>query len=246
MFLKRVISLFFLLANTTFFCDIILMHNCSSHSSIATANTLTEYGHTVYVITQKHKGSFIDIAKDKAVETILSKHNRIDVLINYTSCPKIEKSTSVKITQKTFDENFFGTLRLIQKVLPSMRSQENGLIINIVDVSQTSSTFGREICLASKQALEIISETILPSLETWNINISILEPFLLQTNNVLSLSHNNSTKEFDSIASPGKTLASLINKVISTNNPLLCYKTDALGIYSNKPIANLQLNNYVR
>lgn len=76
---------------------------------------------------------------------------------------------SMDLAKDTFDINFFGTLRLIQAVLPAMKSKESGHIIN------NSSAFGIvgtpffEIYCASKFAVEGLTESLVPTLRQFNI-----------------------------------------------------------------------------
>lgn len=122
----------------------------------------------------------IDVADDDSVksafEAVLSKHGRIDVLVNNAGVTGYGLVESFNIDQikKIFEVNFYGIIRTYQAVLPSMRSLKNGLIINI-----TSGASGHTLpfmvpYLASKFSVESITEGIQEELRQFNIeNVSI-------------------------------------------------------------------------
>lgn len=78
--------------------------------------------------------------------------------------------------QHLFDVNFFGPLRLIQAVLPTMRQQQSGHILNISSGVGIYALPGLGLYSASKFALEGLSESLAATLSHWNIKVSIIEP----------------------------------------------------------------------
>lgn len=112
------------------------------------------------------------------IETILAKEGRIDVLINNAGYGLIgaEECVTIEEAKHLFDVNFFGVLRLIQGVLPTMRRQQSGHIINISSGAGIQGFPGLGLYSASKFALEGLSESLAATLSHWNIKVSIVEP----------------------------------------------------------------------
>jgi NAD(P)-dependent dehydrogenase (short-subunit alcohol dehydrogenase family) len=122
----------------------------------------------------------IDITSDSSVEQaiqqVLNKYGKIDVLINNAAVSGfgLLEGYSIDQIRQIFEVNFYGVLRTYQAVLPSMRKEKNGLIINI-----TSGASGHTLpfmvpYLASKIAVESITEGVQDELNDYGIeNVSI-------------------------------------------------------------------------
>jgi short-subunit dehydrogenase len=114
----------------------------------------------------------------KGVETIIKNEGRIDVLINnagFGSYGAVE-DVPIKDAKYQLDVNVFGAARLIQLVLPQMRSQHAGKIINI-------SSIGGKVALplgawyhASKFALEALSDSLRNEVKQFGIDVIVIEP----------------------------------------------------------------------
>jgi len=125
-----------------------------------------------------------DSSVKEAVAQILQKSGRIDVLINnagYGLRGAIEE-VSLDEWKRQFETNFYGVIRVTQAVLPQMRAQRSGAIVNI------SSVLGRMAIpfsgpyTASKFALEGLTETLRYELAPWNIKVVLIEPGFIATN----------------------------------------------------------------
>jgi NAD(P)-dependent dehydrogenase (short-subunit alcohol dehydrogenase family) len=125
-----------------------------------------------------------DSSVKEAVTQILQKSGRIDVLVNnagYGLRGAIEE-VSLDEWKRQFETNFFGVIRVTQAVLPQMRAQRSGAIVNI------SSVLGRMAIpfsgpyTASKFALEGLTETLRYELAPWNIKVVLIEPGFIATN----------------------------------------------------------------
>jgi dehydrogenase/reductase SDR family protein 7B len=118
------------------------------------------------------------------VEKVISKFNRIDLLINNAGISQRSMAfeTSLEVDRKLMEINYFGTVALTKAVLPVMQKQKNG---HIVTVSSSSGKFGfflRSSYSASKFAQVGFFETLRLEEEKNNISVSIVFPFLVKTN----------------------------------------------------------------
>jgi short-subunit dehydrogenase len=115
---------------------------------------------------------------DKTVESIISKFGRIDVLVNNAGmgfAGAIEETSTQEVRQ-IFEVNFFGTLKLTQAVLPFMRKEKKGHIIQISSHAGIKASAGFGIYNASKFALEGFSEALEQEVAPLGIKVSIIEP----------------------------------------------------------------------
>ena len=119
-----------------------------------------------------------------AIRDILYDSGKIDVLINnagYGMFGPIEEITTEDVKLQ-FETNFFGVFRIIKEIVPIMRKQGNGTIVNI---SSMVGRFGVPLNAAyvsSKFALEGLSESISYELAEFGIKIIVIEPGVVQTN----------------------------------------------------------------
>ncbi len=119
-----------------------------------------------------------------ALEQLITKEKCIDVLINsagFGISGAIE-SVPVDVAKKQFDVNFFGTVRVIQKVLPYMRAQKKGIIINIGSVAGYIPIPFQSMYSSAKYALESLSESLRMELAPFNIHVCLVEPGDTRTN----------------------------------------------------------------
>ena len=129
----------------------------------------------------------LDVNEDEsigiAIQEIISDSGRIDILINnagYGIFGPIEQ-ISIEEIKEQFEINFFGTIRLIKAIIPIMRKQRNGTIVNI---SSMVGRFGvplNAVYVSSKFALEGLSESISFELQDFGIKVILVEPGVIQT-----------------------------------------------------------------
>jgi len=118
-----------------------------------------------------------------AVKRITSDTGRLDILINnagYGMFGPIEEITTQEI-KKQFETNFFGTIRVIKSIVPIMRKQGNGIIVNI---SSMVGRFGvplNSAYVSSKFAVEGLSESIAFELEEFGIRVIVIEPGVVKS-----------------------------------------------------------------
>ena len=120
----------------------------------------------------------LDVTKsqsvDNAVKEIISKEGKIDVLVNnagYGIAGTVEACTIDEV-QDIFDVNIFGVVRVLQAVLPSMRSNQAGHVINISSTSGIRGIAGMDYYTSSKFALEGLTDSLRYSLAPFNIAIT--------------------------------------------------------------------------
>lgn len=124
-----------------------------------------------------------DISVKSVMDEILLEHGAIDVLVNNAGIGLNGSIEEMPLSdfKSVFETNVFGAVRCIQSVIPAMREQKSGCIINITSVSGriTSSPLG---CYsASKFALEAISEALAQEVKPFNIRVGIVEPGIIDT-----------------------------------------------------------------
>jgi len=175
---------------------IILVTGASSGIGKATAEQLISEGHTVYGFArdlenlQKIKGLIAiegDMTSDKslvdAVALVVAKEKRIDVLFNNAGYGLFGAVEDIPIEEarRQFEVNLFGLARLTQLVLPHMRKQGSGLIIN-------TSSMGGKMCFplgawyhATKHAVEGFSDSLRIDLRGFGIKVVIIEPGVIAT-----------------------------------------------------------------
>ncbi|AZI33254.1 SDR family oxidoreductase [Kaistella carnis] len=160
--------------------------------------TLAEYfgkkGHTVFGLSRKMVQSdyFKTIATDithnaqvqRAIAEVLKTESRIDVLINNAGMGMVgavEDSTQEEIL-KLFNLNLVGSVQMMTAVLPKMREQKFGKIINISSIGSEMGLPFRGFYSASKSALDKVTEAIRYEVSPWNIEVCTLHLGDIKTN----------------------------------------------------------------
>ncbi len=183
----------------------------------------------------------VETIKD-AVASILEKEGRIDVLLNNAGVGitgPLEETPDIEI-KRAFDTNYFGPLNVIKAVLPHMRKQGAGLIINITSIAGYMGLPYRGIYSASKGALELTTEAFRMELKDFNIQMTNVAPGDFATNIAAGRFHAPVIKGSPYETSYERTLnimndhvdhgkdpqemAKAIYKIINTKNPRGHYK----------------------
>ena len=121
---------------------------------------------------------------EKAVTYVMAQSGKLDVLINNAGAGitgPVEE-TPIEEMKRNFDTNFFGPIQVIKSVLPVMRSQNSGLIINITSIAGYMGLPYRGIYSASKGALELITEAFRMEIKGFNIQMTNVAPGDFATN----------------------------------------------------------------
>ncbi|WP_342617302.1 oxidoreductase [Rhodoferax sp. GW822-FHT02A01] len=175
---------------------IALVTGASSGIGQATAELLAKAGYKVYG-TSRRGGKVagktfemlsLDVTSDESVEaavqTLIQREGRIDLLVNnagFGVAPAGAEESSIAQTKSIFDTNFFGIVRMTRAVLPHMRAQGAGRIINIGSVLGFLPMPYGALYAATKHAIEGYSESLDHELRTRGIRVSVIEPAYTKT-----------------------------------------------------------------
>jgi short-subunit dehydrogenase len=176
----------------------------------------------------------------KGVDEICNRAGNIDVVINNAGIgiAGAVTDTSVEEAQQQFDTNFFGVMRVCQEVIPRMRAQQHGLIINMSSLAGLVSVPYQGLYSASKFALEGVSQAMRMELAPYNIKVVLINPGDFKTSftanrhiiqKYLHTPHRQFTKTLEIItkdeqrgSSPEK-IGRLVEKIIEKKRPKTNY-----------------------
>jgi NAD(P)-dependent dehydrogenase (short-subunit alcohol dehydrogenase family) len=128
-----------------------------------------------------------------AIQKIIDKKKKIDILVNnagYGLFGALE-DISIEEIKKQFETNLFGAIRSIKEVLPTMREQKNGIIINVTSIAGIVGVPAECIYVSTKFALEGLSESISYELRPYGIKVILIEPGVINTNFVPNIKFPN-------------------------------------------------------
>ena len=184
--------------------SIVVVTGTSTGIGQATAVTLARSGHTVYAGMRNlqrggelreiasHEKLPIDIVQldvdsdtsvDDAFKHILKESGQIDVLVNNAGIGGGGPVELVPVAtfRQIMETNFFGGLRCIKAVVPSMRERKSGCIVNVTSVAGQFGMSPQGPYAASKWALEGLSECLAQELSPFNVRVAIVEPGVIAT-----------------------------------------------------------------
>ncbi|MEJ8843116.1 oxidoreductase [Lacibacter sp. H375] len=141
-----------------------------------------------------------------AVATTLEKFNQIDVLVNNAGIgyfAAIEESEEAEV-RRMFDINFFGLAKMTQEVLPQMRKQKSGHILNISSIGGLRSFPGIGFYNASKYAVDGLSESLHKEVSPLGIKVTIIAPSGFRTDWAGRSAKDTSVKIDDYAITAGK------------------------------------------
>lgn len=125
-----------------------------------------------------------DASVQRAVETVLERHGRIDVLINNAGVgiQGAAEDMDMDTGMRGFQTNFFGLHRMCRAVLPHMRERGSGMIINISSIVANYGIPYRGFYSTTKAAVDRYSETLRMELRPFGIHVVVVEPGGYRTN----------------------------------------------------------------
>lgn len=233
---------------------VVLITGASSGIGKAIATLLSENNYKVYGTSRNPKNvenlSFKLIALDvlktetiqEAVDLIIKKEGRLDVLINNAGMGITGpvEDTPTDEMRSVFNTNLFGAIDVMKAVLPQMRLQKSGLIINVTSIAGYMGLPFRGLYSATKGALEIVTEAASMEVKSFGINVVTVAPGDFATNIAAGRYHtpvfeDSAYKEnyqanldlmdtyVDSGMSPYE-MAKAVHKIINMKNPKIHYK----------------------
>jgi short-subunit dehydrogenase len=176
----------------------VLITGCSSGIGRATAERLSRAGYSVYATARRPESIAalkdagcetlaLDVTDEQsmraAVDAVEQAEGAVGVLINnagYSQSGAME-TVPLKAARRQFETNVFGVVRLTQLVLPKMRAQRWGKIVNVGSMGGRLSFPGAGHYHATKHALEAISDAMRYELRGFGIDVILLEPGLIRT-----------------------------------------------------------------
>jgi NAD(P)-dependent dehydrogenase (short-subunit alcohol dehydrogenase family) len=148
----------------------------------------------------------LDVTNEKsileAIKKIIAEKGRIDILVNNAGYSLLGPLEQLQINEikEEFETNFFGIIKLIQSVLPTMRKQRYGRIINISSLAGRIGFPFSSAYVSSKFALEGLTESLGYEIQNFGIYVILIEPGIIRTNflnsmklgkNVITLQNNS-------------------------------------------------------
>ena len=183
---------------------IALVTGSSSGIGLATAVSLARRGHKVIATMRNLKGATdlqkiaeaeklpislaeLDVDSDTTVNNciggLLTEHGHIDVLVNNAGVGgggSIEE-LPVQFFRDVMETNYFGALRCIKALIPSMRERRSGCIINVTSIAGRMAIAPAAPYAASKWAFEALSECLAQEMRAFNVRVAIVEPGVIAT-----------------------------------------------------------------
>ena len=132
-----------------------------------------------------------------AIHRIFDEKEKVDILVNnagYGLFGALE-DMSIDEIKRQFETNLFGAIRTIKEVLPSMRKQNNGIIINVTSIAGVVGIPAECAYVSSKFALEGLSESISYELQPFGIKVILVEPGVINTNFIPNIKFPNPSEE---------------------------------------------------
>lgn len=216
---------------------VIVITGASSGIGEATASFLAQAGNIVYggartggesIVPDLNRG-IVDVTDDASVHrfisSVIADAGRIDVLINNAGVSLVGpvENTSPEEAAAVFDTNFLGPLRLARQVLPYMKTQKSGLIINVSSVLGFLPAPFMGIYAASKHALEGMSESLDHEVREYGVRVVLLEPSF--TNTKLDVNATHTAAPLGAYASQfAATMESVQSQIKSAPSPQVVAK----------------------
>ena len=211
-----------------------------------------------------------DYSIQNAIKEIVQETNRIDVLVNNAgnNIAGAVEDLSIEEFKEQFETNFFGLIRVTKVVLPIMRKQNNGIIVNLSSIAGKMAIPLNSPYVSSKFAVEGFSESIRYELEDFGIKVILIEPGVIKSNfyENIKMSKNSlmdpksayqpiTQKIFEAFlpmleyAFPTKIVADVILEAVNSDNPNIRYTVgdDAKSIIeARKKLSDKEFENWVK
>lgn len=166
-----------------------------------------------------------------AINMIIDKKNQIDILVNNAGYSLLGPLEQLHIDEiKTeFETNFFGAIRVMQKVLPIMRKQRCGKIINISSIAGRIGYPLSSAYVSSKFALEGLAESLKYEVQDLGVHVILIEPGVIKTNFVSNMKIGNRTMILQNRNSNKNNNNN--NKIIEENSPYVEITNKRISVF---------------
>ncbi len=183
---------------------VVLITGCSSGIGLATARHFARLGDEVHAGVRHPSTAWeltaaiesdklkiapltLDVDDDasvrRGVQEVIARSGRIDALVNNAGIGgggPIE-DVPIEFAKSMFETNYFGTIRMIQAVLPRMRERRSGVIVNVSSIAGRLAIAGHGHYSAVKHALEAASEALAQEVLAFGIRVAVVEPGVVVT-----------------------------------------------------------------
>jgi len=173
-----------------------LVTGTSTGIGLETALHFARHGYRVFAgarkpeVVERHPNVVpvkLDVDDDASVRTcvaeVLKQAGTVDVLVNNAGVGIAGSVEMVPLerTRKMFETNFFGAVRMMQAVLPSMRERRSGAIVNVTSVMGHATMGCHGFYAATKFALAAVSESLAIEISPFGVKVAIIEPGVILT-----------------------------------------------------------------
>ena len=241
---------------------VILLTGASSGIGYDTAVALAQQGHKVYAAARRvdrmeplRQYGIVPLKMDvtdetsmqEGVKTLLDAEGRIDVLINNAGYGYFGAIENVPMddARNQMEVNVFGLARLCQLVLPTMRAQHSGRIINIASVAGRSVFYYGGWYHVSKYAVESLSDAMRMELKPFGIDVVIIEPGAIKTNwGIIAADHLIESSKGTAYEQTGTMMANNLRNMYLSNtisDPAVVRKAIVRAVNARRPCTRYRI-----
>jgi len=239
---------------------VVFITGASSGIGLSIGNYLHQKGYRVFGTSrtpEKYSNSLFPlIALDvrdqssiqQAVQTLLSQTDTVDVVINNAGVGITGPLEEIPVSEikSHFDTNLFGPIAVMQTILPQLRLQGSGLIINITSIAGYMGLPFRSVYSASKGALELITEGIRMEVKPFGVDITNVAPGDFATNIAAGRYHAPLFEDSAYYKTYGQTLKMMNEHVDAGSPPEMMAKAIETIIESKKPKVHYKEGSFLQ
>ena len=241
---------------------VILLTGASSGIGYDTAVALAQQGHKVYAAARRvermeplRQYGIVPLKMDvtdeasmkEGVKTLLDAEGRIDVLINNAGYGYFGAVENVPMddARNQLEVNVFGLARLCQLVLPTMRAQHSGRIINTASVAGRAVFYYGGWYHVSKYAVESLSDALRMELKPFGIDVVIIEPGAIKTNwGIIAADHLIESSKGTAYEQTGTMMANNLRNMYLSNtisDPAVVRKAIVRAVNARRPCTRYRI-----
>ncbi len=241
---------------------VILLTGASSGIGYDTAVALAQQGHKVYAAARRvdrmeplRQYGIVPLKMDvtdeasmqEGVKTLLDAEGRIDVLINNAGYGYFGAVENVPMddARNQLEVNVFGLARLCQLVLPTMRAQHSGRIINTASVAGRAVFYYGGWYHVSKYAVESLSDAMRMELKPFGIDVVIIEPGAIKTNwGIIAADHLIESSKGTAYEQTGTIMANNLRNMYLSNtisDPAVVRKAIVRAVNARRPCTRYRI-----